>query len=532
LQPETSPPEQLPDPSEPSKTKGRFLYNALWSWLGVAVNLFAGFILSPYIIRKLGLEGYGIWALVFSITGYYNLLDLGFRSAVVRYTAYYRARGESEQVNVLLNTTLAYFSCISFLLILVTLALAPHVGTWFHISPRFLALFPKLVLLIGLNLAIGVTFNTFTGCVEGFQRFDISNGIWVATFSIRHPGCALLLYMGYGLVEMAALVLFTQILAYISYAVACKRIFPSLRIGRRYVESGMLRRTASFGVHTFVAGLASQSLDQTPSLLIGRLQSVEQLGFYNLPVRLLQYAAEGVSRIGLIVAPRAAELFATGQKETIGRLAVFANRYCLILYVPFTIFLLHYGPELLRVWLKERGAEVALQSGPLLPVLLAGTTLGLAAQFCSSTVLVGMSRHQVYSWALACEAVLSVVLMIYALPAYGIFGAAVIASSLILIVRGLFAPWLLSNVLEISFFSYMSGIYSRPLLAAVPVWLLGWWLRASLLEGRNWSELFLAGGMIAVFYFGLAFFFCLESDHRDKLLRFGQRYLKVGGGGA
>ena len=517
---------------KPAETKGRFLSNVLWSGLGVAVNLFAGFFLSPYIIRKLGLEGYGLWALVFSITGYFNLLDLGFRSAVVRYTAYYRARGEDERLNVLLNTTLAYFSTISIVLILVTLALAPSAGSWFTVSPAYAALFPKLVLLIGVNLAIGVAFNVFTGCVEGFQRFDISNGIWVATFLIRHPGCAVLLWMGYGLVEMAQLVLCTQILLCISYAVACKRIFPPLRLGWHYVEGAMLRRTASFGVHTFVGGLAIQSLDLTPSLLIGRLQSVEQLGFYNLPMRLLQYAAEGVSRVGLIVAPRAAELSAKGHKDNIARLAIFANRYCLILYLPLTIFLLNYGPDLLRVWLKERGAEVAMHSGPLLPILLAGTTLALAAQFCSSTVLVGMGRHQIYSWSLAGEAVLSVILMIFVLPAHGIFGAAIIASSLMIAVRGLLTPWLISKVLEIPLLSYMSGIYTRALLAAVPVWLLGFWLRKSLIEGRGWSELALAAGIIGVVYYTLAFFFCLETEHRDKILGFVRRYVGAAGGRA
>ena len=529
---ETLTPEESPDLKKPAEKKGRFLSNVLWSGLGVAVNLFAGFILSPYIIRKLGLEGYGLWALVFSITGYFNLLDLGFRSAVVRYTAYYRARGENERLNVLLNTTLAYFSSISIILILITVMLAPFAGQWFTVSPAYAAMFPKLVLLIGITLAIGVAFNVFTGCVEGFQRFDISNGIWVAVFVIRHPGCALLLWMGYGLVEMATLVLCTTISLCICYAIACKRIFPALRLGWHYVEGEMLKRTASFGVHTFVAGLATQSLDLTPSLLIGRLQSVEQLGFYNLPVRLLQYAAEGVSRVGLIVAPRAAELSATGQKQTIAHLAIFANRYCLVLYLPLTIFLLHYGPELLRVWLRERGAEVAILSGPLLPILLAGTTLALAAQFSSSTVLVGMGRHKVYSWALACEAVLSVIFMIAVLPKYGIFGAAAVSSALMIAVRGLFTPWLISNVLEIPMLSYLSGIYTHALLAAIPVWLLGYWMRKSFIDGRGWSELILAAGIIGAVYYTLAFFFCLEAEHKEKLVGLVRRYLGAAGGHA
>jgi O-antigen/teichoic acid export membrane protein len=267
-------------------------------------------------------------------------------------------------------------------------------------------------------------------------------------------------------------------------------------------------------------------------VLIGRLQSVEQLGYYNFPLRLLQYAAEGLSRIGLIVAPRAAELSASEQKEKIAYLAIFANRYCLVLYLPLTIFLLHYGPEMLRIWLKERGADVALHSGPLLPVLLAGTTLALAAQFCSSTVLVGMGRHKLYSRGLAGEALLSVILMILVLPTQGILGAAFVASALMICVRGLFTPWQVSRVLDISFGSYLSGIYTRALLAAAPVWLLGWWLRHSVIDGHSLKELIMAAGSIGIVYYGLAFFFCLEAEHRDKLIGIGRRFLGAARGRA
>src|SRR5215469_3716554 len=99
----------------------RFLRNVLWSWLGVSVALLAGLVLSPFMIRRLGEEGYGIWALVFALMEYYDLLDFGFRSAVVKYTAHYRATNEIDQVYTVINTALVYFSLIGLLVMLGTL---------------------------------------------------------------------------------------------------------------------------------------------------------------------------------------------------------------------------------------------------------------------------------------------------------------------------------------------------------------------------------------------------------------------------
>ncbi len=78
--------------------------NVLWSWLGVAVTIASGIFLSPYLIRKLGDEGYGVWVLVFGLIENYWLFDLGFRSATVKYSAHYRATGEVAKINEVINT--------------------------------------------------------------------------------------------------------------------------------------------------------------------------------------------------------------------------------------------------------------------------------------------------------------------------------------------------------------------------------------------------------------------------------------------
>jgi O-antigen/teichoic acid export membrane protein len=62
------------------------------------------------VIHHLGDERYGIWALVFSLVDYYALVDFGFRSAVVKYVAHFRATGEMNRLETLISTGLAYFS--------------------------------------------------------------------------------------------------------------------------------------------------------------------------------------------------------------------------------------------------------------------------------------------------------------------------------------------------------------------------------------------------------------------------------------
>src|SRR5437588_10548592 len=134
-----------------SKRSERFVVNVLWNWLQVGITLFSAAILSRYIIKKLGPEGYGLWQLSYSMIGYYGLLDLGFRCAVVFYSARYRAQEEYEARNKLVSTLLVYFSSVALALICVSWVLAGQAHKFFPVSEAYRSDFTKLVFIIGLS---------------------------------------------------------------------------------------------------------------------------------------------------------------------------------------------------------------------------------------------------------------------------------------------------------------------------------------------------------------------------------------------
>ena len=493
------------------KRSDRFLSNVLWNWSHVALSLFSALILSRYIIRKLGPEGYGLWQLSYSLIGYYGLLDLGFRSAVVFYAAQYRAREEFDALNELISTLLVYFSAIAAVLIAVSVLLASSAYHFFPVSPAYRDAFEKLVLIIGISIASGIVFNVFSGLVEGFQRFDLANQIRMVSFIVRYFGCALLLFLGYGLVAMGVIALASQILLNVLYIIVSRQIFPGLRFSFRLVRKRAWNHTAVYGVHTFVASVANTTLEQSPSLVIGHLHGGADVGYYNLPLRILTYAADAVSRVGIVVAAQAAELTAKGRLDILAKLGIYANRYCFVLYMPLVLMVLVYGHELINLWV---GQNYVVHSAALLPILLIGAALGMAGQFSSSTILFGMGKHRGYSHALMAEAVANVLGMILVIPRFGLVGAAWVASLLMVLVRGGITPWLVCRQLQYSVAAYFQQIFMRPVLTGLPVLVLIWFCKVRLWPGNTWWQLIAAAGVTVLTYWGSAYFTCLEPEHR------------------
>lgn len=454
--------------------------------------------------------------LVFGLLENYSLFDLGLRSATVKYAAHYRATGEWDKINHLLNTGVVYFSGVAVLLFFAAVFLAQHVDRFFKISAGYRPAFAFLVVLTGASWAIGLIFNIYNACLEAFQHFDLSSRIWISSIAIRVAGTALLLWMGYGLYALGVLVVASQLFSYGLSYLCVRRVFPAHRFAPRMAKYSTFKQMARYGIHTVTGSAAGQLLNQSAPLLIGHFLSAASVAFFNVPVRLLQYTGDAVDRIGLITSSNAAELVAHGDTNALARLGIYVNRYCLTLFLPVAVFLVFYGREVIRVWIRK--ADFVAMSAPLLPVLLLGTTFAIAAQLNSSSILFGLARHAWYARGLLAEGLALAVSLYFIVPRFGILGAAWAISALMVVDRGVFTPWLLCRNLKFSFASYMRAIYVRPMLTAIPAAAVAFWLHGWVIPGDSLIQVFAAGAAVAAVHFALAYFTCLEPGHRGMLL--------------
>jgi hypothetical protein len=88
---------------------------------------------------------------------------------------------------------------------------------------------------------------------------------------------------------------------------------------------------------------------------------------------------------------------------------------------------------------------------------------------------------------------------------------------LAIINRGFITPLIVCRQLPYSYFKYMVSIYLRPLLCAVPLLALAFWLRSSWLPGQTVMQLILAGGLLISIGLLAGLVFSVEPEHRNLL---------------
>ena len=317
-------------------------------------------------------------------------------------------------------------------------------------------------------------------------------------------------------------------LGYFLNYVTLRGVFPPLRFSISSMRFSMFRQMLAYGVHTCVAAIGGQVLNQGAPLLLGHFLPTAFVGYFALPVRLLRYSVDMVCKVGSVTGASAAEMAAKGEYSAVYDMGLYVNRYCLALFSPLALALCLYGREFLQLWIRP---EFAMQSAPIIPVIAVCTTLGIAGQFNSSSILYGLGKHRGYAYSLLVEAILGMIAMYLAIPRYGIMGAAWITSVLMVLNRGVFTSWLFSEGVGRNFGGYLWGIYAGPILTAIPAFVAVWWIKLHWLPGRTWAEVLTGMGLLAIMYYGLGFFICLKKEHQSISWRWVQSRLHGGSAG-
>jgi O-antigen/teichoic acid export membrane protein len=448
--------------------------NVSSSWFSLGVNILVGIFLSPFILHRLGDTAYGIWILIFSVTGYYGLFDLGIRSSVVRYVSTYTATNDREGLDRLINTSLATYTAIGVVAMMVTLACSLFVDRLFRIPSDFLPTARLLFLMVGTAVALGFPTGIFGGILEGLQRFYSVNLTNVIATLVRAALIILALEFGYGLVTVALITVVLPLVSSLAYAMISLRVLP-IRFGWRYVNRKAFREIANYSAISFILLISYKLRYKSDEIVIGTLLSVTAITYFSIGDRLLDYAAELVGSLAQIFVPMSGQSHAKGDTNRLRTIWIAGNRACALIIFPVTAVLIILGKSVITAWV---GAKYVAQSYPVLLVLAVPLMFALA-QAASTRILYGMAKHRSLAIVTLMESAANLILSIILIRPFGIVGDAFGTAIPLMCTSLFFMPRHMCRLLGVRMVTFLREAYALPVLLTLP-------LVATLLLVRQW----------------------------------------------
>lgn len=456
--------------------KKQLLTSSLFRFLERGIVVLTSFLLTPFFINELGSTHYGLWLLILSILGWFNVVDLGFPQAIQRQIVQALELNDKKRVNVIFSTGLVLFTVLGgfSVLTLVGLTAVPAI---FGVDGLDQITLVDILLVLSVKVLWGFMMNPFHGFFSGMLRFDIDANISSLNAIVKAIMVFLLLsdlnIWGAVVATLASDILTNAVKIY--YA---KRLFPDLSFSSKLASKKELVNLFAYSKHLVINGIANTIGTKSRPLIITQLFDLSSLALASIASNLIMHTLAFVSSITGVFSP----LFnkKAARNENMEKLFNQTTRINLFSSTVLLSSLFIFGKVFILLWVGQE-FEYAVNLLYLAVISSLFVTFGNSA----NTVLFAQANHKYISLITITSVVFGLTLGIALGLEFGLIGMAVgglinsaifnLLAKIVLFkkynnynMRGLY--WCLSKSLLITVILGLAGSYLLDYLA-IDTWL-------------------------------------------------------------
>lgn len=470
------------------------------------LQIVAMFIVTPFVVSKLGMESYGVWLMIIAMVSLLNFLDGSVTLSGTRFLAKSIGAGESEAETC--NTLKKLYQSISWLM-------AAGTGILFFVIESFV---PNeswsegarwIVLALGSSMVVRFRLRVNLVILKSHLRYDLVVISSLVKLVVQTVLILVFLTMGYGLMTLAIIQILSdavdQILVYF-FSRKTATIDASVPYNPALLRE-ICRYTGTSLLNTF-AQLFRARLD---IMIIARYCGVAWVPIYNIGVRLPQLMTDFVTAAmggGLLAG--LSHIQSRDGIEGVKKNFFRSLRVSVPLAVTGASAILLLGPSFLHRWLGPDFDD----SAKVLNILVIPYALW-HMQFPTTTLFLALNKHQKFAVANVTLGLLNALLSLVLVFTLGFLGVIWATCADLTILYGVIVPVLASQLLKVSTITYYRAMLDpliRMLVVIIPALIL---LRP--IVQPDYLRLALCAVVFGVIVLATIYFVVCNSEERGTL---------------
>ncbi len=367
-----------------AKSSKQIKIGAVISYLALAVDVIAGLVYTPWIIRQIGDADYGLYTLATSLITMF-MLDFGMSAAVAKFVSHYRAKGDQQGMNNFLGMIYKLYIIVSAVICTVLIVVFLNINQiYVKLTPTELDSFKVVYLIAASSMVVCFPFITLNGIMTAHEQFarlklaDVFNKVVTILFTI----IALLFGMGlYALVGVHAI----MNLLTIGVKWLMIRKTTKIKVNFRHSDKGMLKDITGFSFWTTVQSIAQRFIFNITPTVLGVVSGSVGITMFGLASTLEGYVFKFSQAINGMFMPKISR--ATLDQETgeaVLPLMIKVGRIVLSIAGILIIGIVTLGQSFIAVWLGEGYEGVYICT----VLLILPAVLHLPQQVANTTVVV------------------------------------------------------------------------------------------------------------------------------------------------
>ena len=386
-------------------------------FIGTIIGLLLGFVGRVILIRFITQSEYGIYSLAFAILSIFVVIStLGLGEGSTRYIAYFRGKGEEENVRGVVSSSIKIALAASISLATICFFVSDFISVnIFHTLELSLPL-----RIFSIVIPFSVLLSVFIAIFRGFGRVDEK----VYLQDVLRPVLFILFLIVVVLFNLPFIGVFY---AYILSIVVTCMVFmiymvkkSTRSIGKDSVSNPMAKKLLSFSVPLLAVSMLMMVMSWTDTLMLGYFKTPDVVGLYNAALPLANLLTVVIVSVGFLYIPIISQVYAKNQIEEMKISYAISTKWSFLGTLPIFFILFLFPDVVLNLLFGSRyiGAAVALQ-------ILA---LGFIFNSYFGTnyhTLIAMGKSKFIMHCFLASSVTNISLNLLLIPSFGINGAAI-----------------------------------------------------------------------------------------------------------
>lgn len=491
-------------------------FGAILSYAGIVVYILIGLLYTPWMIKVIGKDDYGLYTLAYSIISLF-VFDFGISAAIQRFVAKYLAEGNKKKVNDCISLVYKLYLFVD-IIILVFLSIFYFCIPYIY---KELTLIQIQRLEVVYIIAAAFSFLSFpfiplNGILSAHEKFvqlkicDLLSKVLTVLINI------LCLYNGGGLYELVI----TNVLVGLAIVVIKLRIVykqTNIKINLSYYNRSELKDILSFSGWTTVVALSQRCIFNIAPSILGMFVTASLIGVFGIAVSLEAYTFTLAFALNGLFLPKISRIL--NDNDDILPLMIKVGRIQILVLGLVLVEFVTIGQDFIYIWLGNDYKDAYICT----LLLIIPTFLLLPSDIADQTLIAsGLVKYRAYVYIFM--AIINIVLSYIMTSMFGLIGLA-ISIFIAYLLRTIALYYLYWSKLHINVFKFIYESYVK-MGTGITLPIITSFIFFHNNSSTSWLDLLTNGIIIFLLYFISMYFLALNTSEKSLIQREFNKILK------
>ncbi len=395
---------------------------AVLGYITIFINLLAGLIYTPWMIRSLGQDNYGLYTLSVSLIGIL-VMDFGLGAAVTRFLSLYNSRDDKQAANNLLGIIYKLFFFLDIFIAAVLVIVYFYIGSIYkELSPEQIEKLKIIFLISAAYSVLAFPFGTLNGILTSHEKFVQQKACELFYKLCNMAFIIWALEMGYGLYAMVMVNAVTGGLNILLKLFLVKRT-TKIKANFHYKEKKVTKELFQFSLWSTVVNIAQRFIYNIIPSILGIYCGAVSISVFGASATVEGIVFTFALAINGLFLPKVSRIL-TREKENSEKhlleLMIKVGRIQLFLIGLIFIGFLAIGRDFIELWLGN-----GFQNAYICILFLIFPSIFELTQHIAGLTITATGMVKLQSYVYTIMAVINVLLSILLTKEYKEIGAAI-----------------------------------------------------------------------------------------------------------